>query len=305
MSKRKSNLYGRKGQFRTKLIGLEEVRASTLKALNDKKPVLLYGPSGVGKTALAEEIAVQKKWRLMKINSSDSRTKSLLESNYRLMRTKPVKKLLFLLDEVDGFYDWNYLKKMLVNCQHPVIMTANEEWKIKKWVFTNPKTKRKFVKEIKVWAPRRSDLTKILEKKGIKGDFSKLGSKAKDIRSSELIMRYGSEGYEDLSPFDKIKQMINNPNTIINEINEIGSNKFWKQWCYWFLHNLPIFHRGYSLYEAMEIVSQVDLSSDPTLLKFLPEPILGGKGQKPEYPSFFKIRKKYWQEEQKKKRVKK
>jgi len=287
-----------------KLIDMEEPKRKVFGYLEKKHPVLLHGPAGIGKTGLALEIGKEKKWKIIRINASEARTKKRLEWVYRLARTKPTKVILFLIDEIDGFHDWGYLQKILLNCKHPIIMTANEYsdkgWGIPTWVFKNPKTKRKFVRTLKIWPPRHDQLVRILKQKGMKGDFSKVTTR--DVRSSMLAMSNDAESYVDYSPFELIKIMINNPKVIVKEVEKIGNWRFWRDWRYWFTHNLPIFHRGIDLFMSMEILSEVDLYNNPLLLQYLPKPILGGRGKKPEYPEYLKTLKKYKNKNRKKER---
>ena len=282
-----------------KLYMMGDKKEKTLDYLKAKYPVVFHGAPSTGKTAMAIEIAKEQGWKLIRINASDSRTKETLEQYYRLMRTKSavrkfgkkkIGKLLFLLDEVDSFYDWKFLQVMLMNTQHPVILTANDLWKIPQWVFKNPKTKRTIVRTMKFYEPTQDRVVAILKAKGLKGNFSGI---TKDVRVSELIVEFGSSAKIEKNQFDQIKFMINNPEIIPEMAKNKSAWKFFEEWNAWLLHNLPIFLRGYPLFEALELLSMADIYKKPELLQFLPKPILGGIGQKSEYPEYLKTIKKY------------
>jgi len=278
---------------------MADKKEKALGYLKAKHHVAFHGDPSTGKTELALEIAREQGWKVIKINASDSRTKETLEQYFRLMRTKAVTrvigkkrigKLVFLLDEVDGFHDWKFLQLMLFNSQHPIILTANDLWKIPQWVFKNPKTKRSMVRTMKFYPPTQDKIVTILRAKGIDGNFAGI---TRDLRSAEHILKFGSSAEVERNQFDQIKYMINNPEVILEMAKNKSSWKFFEEWNNWLLHNLPIFLRGYPLFEALELMSMADMYRKPEILQFLPVPIVGGKGQEPEYPEYLKTLKKY------------
>jgi len=292
--------------FKNKLVLLDEQKKKILAYLSEKKPVLIHGETGLGKTSMAFEIAKEKGWKLIRINASDSRTKDTLEKYYRMIRTRSKKIkfgkkktgiLLFLFDEVDGFYDCGYLHTMLVNAQHPVILTANNDWKIPKWVFKHPKTRRSFVRTIKFYPPKAEDIVKILRAKGIDGNFAGI---TRDVRAAEKVLLYGSSSDPIRNQFDQTKYMITSPSSIVKEVEKARSWKFFSNWTTWFLENLPIFHRVYMLFESLELMSIADIYQKPEVLQFLPEVPVGGAGQKTKYPEYLHVLKKYKRNSRKK-----
>ena len=79
--------------------------ANAWKEGKNPKPLLLFGNSGTGKTALAIIVAKEFNWQLFEMNSSDLRDKESIEkivgaaiSNSSLFSSKR----LILLDEVDS-----------------------------------------------------------------------------------------------------------------------------------------------------------------------------------------------------------
>lgn len=102
-----------------------------------KKAVLLHGPPGVGKTALAEALAGEFGLQTVEMNASDFRRKSDIEkvamiaSKARSFDGKPK---IVLLDEVDGLSGKEDLGgveaiiDVIKNTKNPIIMTANNAY---------------------------------------------------------------------------------------------------------------------------------------------------------------------------------
>ncbi|MEW6328482.1 MAG: replication factor C large subunit [Candidatus Micrarchaeota archaeon] len=100
------------------------------------KPILLYGPAGVGKSALAHALANSMGWDVVEMNASDLRNK---ESVLRIAgassssQTLSGKIKLTLIDEVDGLQSkdrggGSAISEVLRNAAQPVILTANDYW---------------------------------------------------------------------------------------------------------------------------------------------------------------------------------
>jgi replication factor C large subunit len=98
------------------IVGNEEAKALFLDWLKSnrwrKKPALLYGPPGVGKSALVHATANELKYRIIEMNASDTRTEKSIDkiadpaTTFVALDTFAVEtegSLLFL-DEVDGIF---------------------------------------------------------------------------------------------------------------------------------------------------------------------------------------------------------
>ena len=124
------------------VIGNEDAKASFvdwIKSKRRRKAVLLYGPSGVGKTALVHATAHDLKYNVVEMNASDTRTKKLITkiagpttsliSLDKFFRN--IKGTILLLDEIDGIYGREdrggvgTIVKIISKSQIPIVLTAN------------------------------------------------------------------------------------------------------------------------------------------------------------------------------------
>lgn len=134
-------------KYRPKLIsnviGNKEAKIAFIDWLNSKKrrkkAVLLYGPAGVGKTALANAAANQFGYSLIEMNASDTRTKKTINkigkpaTSYIALDSfiSKTKGNILFLDEVDGVFGQQdrggipAIIKIVNESLVPVIMAAN------------------------------------------------------------------------------------------------------------------------------------------------------------------------------------
>jgi replication factor C large subunit len=126
------------------MIGNEDARLAVMKWLsrwiNGSRPLLLVGPSGVGKTTLVNVLARKYNYDLIEMNASDARNREDLETViWPMFNNKSVsgKTMLLFLDEVDGISGREdaggieSLVKMMKEPTIPVIMAANTEANMK------------------------------------------------------------------------------------------------------------------------------------------------------------------------------
>jgi replication factor C large subunit len=104
---------------------------------NKKMPLLIFGPSGVGKTAAAHLIAKENGWNVVELNASDYRDKETIET--RLISAATSKSLfgaknLILLDEIDEMaarFDKGAgaaIGNLINQTKNPIIFIANDMW---------------------------------------------------------------------------------------------------------------------------------------------------------------------------------
>ncbi len=166
-----------------------------------QKPLLLFGPSGVGKTALAELTAKIMAWHLFESNASDFRSKDVVErvvgaasanasftGSYRLV----------LLDEIDMIQKredrggMSAVLSILKEAKNPVILTAND-------IYENTQMAeiRNFCKKLEFKKPNYLSVARFLrevcEKEGVDFDQESIQLLAKnasgDIRSALLDLQ--------------------------------------------------------------------------------------------------------------------
>lgn len=127
------------------IMGNEEAKELFVEWLKNKrhtkKAVLLYGPPGVGKTALVNAVANQLNYSVIEMNASDTRSEKAINSlaqpatSYialdNFTKTKETKGNVLFLDEVDGIAGnedrggVNAIIKIVEKSLVPVIMAAN------------------------------------------------------------------------------------------------------------------------------------------------------------------------------------
>jgi len=102
-----------------------------------KKAVLLYGPSGTGKTLSAYAFAQELDIEILEINASDFRNEkkiNLTAGNAAKQQSLFSKSKLILIDEVEGIFgklDYGgipALSKLIKQTAFPIIITANNPW---------------------------------------------------------------------------------------------------------------------------------------------------------------------------------
>jgi replication factor C large subunit len=122
------------------MIGNEDARLAVIKWLSrwidGSRPLLLVGPSGVGKTTLVHVLACKFNYDLIEMNASDTRNRDDLETLITPMFNNTSvfgRTMLLFLDEVDGISGREdaggieFLVKLMKEPTIPVIMAANSQ----------------------------------------------------------------------------------------------------------------------------------------------------------------------------------
>lgn len=103
----------------------------------NKKPCLIYGPPGVGKTCFVYAFANDKNLEVIELNASDFRDAETLRrilGSAVSQTTLSGKEKIFLIDEIDGISGKEdrgglaEILKILPNSKSPVVFTANDAW---------------------------------------------------------------------------------------------------------------------------------------------------------------------------------
>jgi replication factor C large subunit len=100
-----------------------------------KRPVLLYGPPGVGKTTFCSCLANDRNMDLFELNASDVRNKASLERIATAVGSGTLSgtKRLIVIDELDGLGRVDRgaageISKIIDASIHPVILITNDRW---------------------------------------------------------------------------------------------------------------------------------------------------------------------------------
>ena len=111
--------------------------AASINRGSKNPPLLVYGPSGIGKSAAVHLLAKENNWNVVELNASDYRNKETIETRLVSAATsKPLfsRKNLILLDEIDelaaGFDKGSgaAISNLLSQSKQPVIFIANDMW---------------------------------------------------------------------------------------------------------------------------------------------------------------------------------
>ena len=169
------------------------------------KALLLYGPVGVGKTAIIQALATQKDIDFIEMNASDYRSaKQIKEYIGRSVTQQSLFKRgkVFMIDEVDALSGnadrggVSEMVKIIQQSQYPIILTANKPWESKL------KSLRKRCMTIELDRLPAADierrLKQITAKEGIKIDRGALRELAKmsdgDLRAAIIDLQSLDQG---------------------------------------------------------------------------------------------------------------
>ncbi len=176
-------------------VAVEQVRKWAEAWLSGKKqkPLLLYGATGVGKTAIVNVLANEYGFELLELNASDDRDAKKIERIAGLAsvsRTFSGKMRLILFDEIDGLYKVDRggagaVVKILKENPCPIILTANDLWTQKLSSIRSYCEKVAFKKVNYVTVAKL--LQRIAKKEGFSLDYElakKIALNAGDVRSA-------------------------------------------------------------------------------------------------------------------------
>lgn len=160
--------------------------------LAGKKALLLHGEPGTGKTAVVYRVAEDLGKSVVEFNASDDRRLDFLEKLKNAVRSKSLGDSLYLLDEADYVEEKQKLSEILTRTTKPILMTANEPWKLG--------DVRKHCADMKFFRPRTEDVVKNAENRGVE-DMENI---MRDQRQAEL-KKFGSEGYRSETMKDMLE----------------------------------------------------------------------------------------------------
>ena len=253
------------------------------------KPVCFYGEAGIGKTTMAYILAERLDRKVIEINASDERQKEDIARIMRDIRMFTIRPVMFLFDEVDYFgrnkadKNWRYLLKIIELSAHPIIMTANDKWKMPSFLQKSTKTGKLNIIFVRVYQPRLAEVSEAMK---LKGHTKGLNVVNKDFRASENALLVGGQTNKELNIFEEAKRLMTNSVEYVPLLIEKYKYKF-PTFYIWLLDNAFKFYTGKDLYDVFQMLSAVDLTKQPELLTFLPK----GRGSDVKYPNYFTKRK--------------
>ncbi len=138
-----SSQYGITAESLDEIIGNSAAVAELRKFASDiergvkRRPMLIYGPSGTGKTAAAHALASEFKWNIVELSASDYRDKETIEKvlvSASNSRTLFGKRNVIILDEIDELapkFDKGAntaIPRLIRESKSPILLIANDKW---------------------------------------------------------------------------------------------------------------------------------------------------------------------------------
>jgi len=201
----------------------------------EKKPTIIYGQPGTGKTSSVYTLANDLNYEILEINASDQRNKEkIIEiiGNSSKQLSLFNKEKIILIDEVDGISGnedrggIQALTQVLKETKHSIILTANDPYS-KKLVELRKKCCLIEFKPIPIEDIYES-LKKILEKENILYDeniLRKLARKSNgDLRASINDIQTLSQGKKELIEIDSVEER-EKEQTIFNALRTVFKSK--------------------------------------------------------------------------------
>ncbi|MGV8087051.1 MAG: replication factor C large subunit [Candidatus Woesearchaeota archaeon] len=188
---------------------LKEIKekVSEYKSRKIRKALLIYGPSGTGKTSTIHALANELDLEIIEVNASDVRNSEGLETKV-MPAIKQMslfgKEKIILIDEIDGLSGTSdrggvsTIIKLIAQSPYPIILTANDPWEQK----FNDIRKNSILIEYKALSTleQSTHLKKICEKEKIKIDEDAL---AHLIRVSQGDLRAALTDLENVSSLNR------------------------------------------------------------------------------------------------------
>lgn len=218
--------------------------------IKEKKPCLVHGKPGVGKTTAVYITARRLEFTVVETNASDERKKDEMQDLLRRVKMKSFRKVLYLFDEVDGIKEgYVILSKIIKSSKHPVVMVANELWKL-------PSELTEGCEKIKFYPPQLQEVvTKvkyIAEREKLRVKYDQITS---DVRSSINAVTSGGELYRTESRFETVKKIFAGEK-VRADMSILP----------WLVDNAPKFYHGRKLFEAYELLSLIGMTGRLELL---------------------------------------
>ena len=247
-----------------------------------KRAIILYGPTGTGKTALAYAAAKETNSEIFELNASNLRNKEKLKETLKpaIEQQALLKKgKIILIDEVDWVLGEDRggiqeLSELIEISEYPMILTANDAWTKK----LTPLRKKceiievknldyKIVKDVLIKILRKEKkfidnkiLTEIAVK--TKGDLRAAINDAQTISklsSEEQIKTLFDERNKEESILDALKKIfkLKATNETLRAFDQLDIKT--DEIILWVEKNIPLEYRDEKLAKAYELLSETDI----------------------------------------------
>ncbi len=205
------------------------------KFILEKKPTILYGPAGTGKTSSVHVLANELNYEILEINASDQRNKDkiieIIGSSSKQLSLFNSGKII-LIDEVDGIAGNEdrggiaALNQIIKETKHSIILTANDPYS-KKLAELRKKCCLVEFKPISL-EDTYVTLKNILEKENVLYDESTLRKLARksngDLRAGVNDLQTLTQGRKELTGVDIIEER-EKEETIFNALRTVFKSK--------------------------------------------------------------------------------
>lgn len=245
-----------------------------------RKPAILYGPTGTGKTSSVYALANELNYDVLELNASDLRNKKNIEGimkNALYQGSLFGKNKIILIDEIDSLSSKDRggisaIISAIKECNFPVIFTANDPYEEK---IRGLRVKSRLIEYKPIpYSVILKKLNKILEKKEKKHNqdlLMKIAVKSGgDLRGAindlEVVSISNLENLDGIGEREKketifnILKLIFKGNSIENVLGILmNSDVDLNEFLLWLDENLPKEYRGKDLIEAYEKLSKADV----------------------------------------------
>ena len=249
------------------IIGNPKAIMRATECLSSKKPCILYGSAGIGKTTFVYAYANENHYRVVEKNASDERRKEEMSSFIRQTCANTFVPTIFLLDEVDGAEDFKQIELCVKSALNTIVLIANDIYKL-------PKTLQNLCEQIRFYEPSVSEVVNVIKKiEVITGRKANYTNVSHDVRNSILRAFYSGDKYESENDTEIVEDLFKNGKT--SKLND--------DHLIWLLDNGCENYKGRSLYEFYQMLATVESTGKFEALK-----IAGKSKGNVTYPRYIK-----------------
>lgn len=228
------------------LLWNQEEAKQVLECVKNKQPVIIHGPPGVGKSSSVHAIGNELNMQIYEINGSEDRTKAKLDELIVRASHRSLLPYIIFIDEADSISAWSTVEKLLILNPKPIVMAANEIWRIPSFIKTR-------CKQIKYREPTTFAIVQLVKRVSNNAQFDRISGSYNDFRANLLSAIYGGSKHERSDIFKDTENLIRKgviPTTRDKDI------------LLYLLDNSHKFFYGRKLYEYIQFLCMIDLIAD-------------------------------------------